>query len=197
MVSVTHLSDDELLLLLKKEDKLAFSEIYNRYWEKMVSYSVRLTKSEDESADIVQEIFVSLWNRKLELIVKGSLASYLIKSTRNLSLRYIERNIHSIDFVEKLTEFIVDKSQNIEENISFKELQDKIESGIAKLPKKMQQVYLLSRDEQLSYREIAEKLQIAEGTVKKQISNALKIISQSLNERLSVVMSALLIHLLR
>lgn len=197
MVSVAHLSDDELLLLLKKEDRAAFSEIYNRYWEKMVYYSVRLTKSDDESADIVQEIFVSLWNRKLELSVKGSLVSYLIKSTRNLSLRYIERNIHKMDFVEKLTEFIVDKSQDIEENISFKELQEKIELGIAKLPKKMQQVYLLSRDEQLSYREISEKLGIAEGTVKKQISNSLKIISESLNGKLSIAMGALLIHLLK
>lgn len=197
MASVSHLSDDELLLLLKRDDKPAFSEIYNRYWEKMVTYSIRLTRSEDESADIVQEIFISLWNRRLNLSVKGSLAAYLIKSTRNLSLRYIERHVHSIDFFEKLTEFIVDRSQNIEENISLKELQDKIEVAITKLPKKMQQVYLLSRDEQLSHREISEKLFIAEGTVKKQINNALKIISESLNGRIPAAMTAILMHLLK
>lgn len=197
MVQLTHLSDDELLLLLKKEDSFAFSEIYNRYWEKMVSYAVRLTKSEDESADIVQEIFVSLWNRKQDLAIKGSLASYLIKSTRNLSLRYIERHIDTTDFIDKLTEYIVDNSQNIEEHISLRELQEHIAVGIAKLPKKMQEVYILSRDEQLSYREISERLGIAEGTVKKQISNALKIISESLDGKLSIAMAALFIELLK
>ncbi|MDQ0641221.1 RNA polymerase sigma-70 factor (ECF subfamily) [Pedobacter sp. W3I1] len=197
MASLLHLSDNELLLLLKKGDESAFSEIYNRYWEKMASYSIRLTKSEDESADIVQEIFISLWRRKEDLVIKGSLAAYLIKSTRNLSLRYIERNINVTDFVEKLAEFISDKSQDIEENISFRELQEQIDKGVAKLPKKMQQIYLLSRDEQLSYREISEKLGISEGTVKKQISNSLKIISESLKGKLSITMSAILFHFLR
>ncbi len=197
MVSLAHLSDNELLLLLKRGNDFAFSEIYNRYWGKMVSYAVRLTKSEDESADLVQEIFVSLWNRKETLEIKGTLASYLIKSTRNLCLRFIERNIHPTDFINRLAEHTIDKSQNIEENISLKELQEHIYCCVAKLPKKMQEVYLLSRDEQLSYREIAKKLGITEGTVKKQISNSLKIISESLNGKVSVLIPIIFVHLLK
>ncbi|MGM9476151.1 RNA polymerase sigma factor [Pedobacter sp. GSP4] len=197
MVSLGHVSDVELILLINQEDEPAFTEIYNRYWEKMVSYAVRLTKSEEEAADIVQEIFVSIWNRRSVLVVKGSLGAYLIRSTRNLCLRYIERNIHTENFLEKIADQAVDSSQNIEENISLKELQDNIELGIAKLPKKMREVYLLSRDEQLSYREISEKLGIAEGTVKKQISNALKVISESLNGKLSAAMMTLFLHLLK
>ena len=195
MPSLSHVPDLELILLINQEEEQAFTEIYNRYWEKMASYAVRLTKSEEEAADIVQEIFVSLWNRRTTLTVKSTLGAYLIRSTRNLCLRYIERNINTSDFLDKITEQAVDNSLNIEESISLKELQDNIDLGIAKLPKKMREVYLLSRDEQLSYREIAEKLNIAEGTVKKQVSNALKIIADSLNGKLSATMMAIFLHL--
>ena len=197
MIPYPELSDNELLALLDKDSELAFSEIYNRYWEKMYSYSIRLTKSDEESADIVQEIFISLWNRKSDLTVRGSLASYLIKSARNLSLRYIERNIHLTDFSEKLTEFIADTSQNIEESISVKELERQIELGIEKLPKKMKEVYILSRNEQLSYREISLKLNISEETVKKQIHNSLKIISSALRGKVSAATFLLFLHLLK
>jgi len=197
MLSLSHVPDLELILLINQEEEQAFTEIYNRYWEKMASYAVRLTKSEEEAADIVQEIFVSLWNRRTTLTVKSTLGAYLIRSTRNLCLRYIERNINTSDFLDKITEQAVDNSLNIEESISLKELQDNIDLGIAKLPKKMREVYLLSRDEQLSYREIAEKLNIAEGTVKKQVSNALKIIADSLNGKLSATMMAIFLHLLK
>ena len=197
MLSLSHVPDLELILLINQEEEQAFTEIYNRYWEKMASYAVRLTKSEEEAADIVQEIFVSLWNRRTTLTVKSTLGAYLIRSTRNLCLRYIERNINTSDFLDKMTEQAVDNSLNIEESISLKELQDNIDLGIAKLPKKMREVYLLSRDEQLSYREIAEKLNIAEGTVKKQVSNALKIIADSLNGKLSATMMAIFLHLLK
>ncbi|GGI24891.1 RNA polymerase sigma factor [Pedobacter mendelii] len=197
MVSFSNLSDDELLFLLKKEDKFAFSEIYNRYWEKMASYSIRLTKSEEESADIVQEIFISLWNRRNEISIKGTLCAYLIKSTKNLSLRYIERNVHNTHFVEELADFIADKSQDIEQNISLKDLLLEIDKGIAKLPKKMREIYILSRDEQLSYREISKKLNISELTVKKQISNSLKIISEAIKGRFSIAVSALLLYFFR
>lgn len=197
MLSLSHVPDLELVLLINQEEEQAFTEIYNRYWEKMASYAVRLTKSEEEAADIVQEIFVSIWNRRTTLTIKSTLGAYLIRSTRNLCLRYIERNIHTDNFLDKITEQAVDNSLNIEESISLKELQENIDLGIAKLPKKMREVYLLSRDEQLSYREIAEKLSIAEGTVKKQVSNALKIIADSLNGKLSATMMAIFLHLLK
>ncbi|WP_406825977.1 RNA polymerase sigma factor [Pedobacter sp. KACC 23697] len=197
MPSLNHLPDSELILLIKQEEEQAFTEIYSRYWEKMVSYAVRLTKSEEEAADIVQEIFVSLWNRRNILVIKSTLGAYLIRSTRNLCLRYIERNINTCDFLDKITEQAVDNSLSIEESISLKELQENIDLGIAKLPKKMREVYLLSRDEQLSYHEIAKKLNIAEGTVKKQVSNALKIIADSLNGKLSATMMAIFLHLLK
>lgn len=84
---------------------------------------------------------------------------------------------------------------DIEEKISLDELQRNIDRAIAELPSKMQTVFLLSRDEQLSHWEIAEKLAIAEGTVKKQISNALKIISERIKPRLYGATYLISIHI--
>jgi len=186
MLSPRQLSENALIALLKQGNEDAFAEIYTRFWEKMVSYAVRLTKSEEEAADIVQEIFVSLWKKRESIQIKISLQAYLIGSTRNLCLRFIERNIQTENFEEKLNDQLEDFSQNIEEHISFADLQRQVEKAVAKMPRKMREVYLLSRDEQMSYRQIAEELNIAEGTVKKQISNALKILSENLS-RLSLL----------
>ena len=190
-------TDTELISLLNKGDDSAFTEIYERYWEKMADYAIRLTRSEEEGADIVQEIFVSLWNRKEVLEVKGSLISYLIKSTRNLSLRYIEKNITKHNFLERFSVHMQDALTNFDDKISVKQLQDHIDGTVEKLPKKMRQIYILSRDEQLSHREIAQKLGIAETTVKKQISNALKILSGSLNGEFSATAMAFFIYFLK
>jgi RNA polymerase sigma-70 factor (ECF subfamily) len=193
MLSPDQLSENMLISLLKQGNENAFSEIYNRFWGKMVSYAVRLIKSEEEAADIVQEIFISLWKRRETLKIRSGLQIYLIGSTRNLCLRYIERNIHTENFEDKINKQIIDFSQNIEDKISFNELKALVDKGVAKMPKKMREVYLLSRDEQLSYHQIAEKLDIAEGTVKKQISNALKIIS----DVLSILFFTVFFHLFR
>ncbi len=190
-------TDQELLRLLNKGDDDAFSEIYDRYWEKMANYAIRLTRSEDEGADIVQEIFVSIWNRKEILDIKSTLGAYLIKSARNLSLRYIEKNLQKHHFLERFSESMKDVKLDFNDKLALKQLQHNIDEAVDKLPSKMKEIYSLSRNEQLSHREIAQKLGIAENTVKKQINNALKILSASINRESSAVVGFLFIHFLK
>lgn len=191
MTTYQTFDDEKLLSLLAQGDELAFAQIYARHWEEMVDYAIRLTKSEDESADIVQEIFVSLWRRRALLHVPGTLISYLIKSTRNLSLRYIQNNISKSHFMERLSDTMNQKlyDMDLSDRLYIKEVQNHIDKIVANLPSKMKTVYMMSRNEQLSHREIAEKLGIAETTVKKQINNALKIISSTMNKDLILTIS--------
>ena len=197
MASVNGLSDNDLLLRLKNGEHTSFTEIYNRFWEKMMSYAVKLTKSEDEAADIVQEIFVSIWKRKESLDVKGSLGAYLIKSVRNLSLKYIEKNIHKENFIARLGYHFETVTAQTENDMTVRELRENIDAAVSKLPGKMREVYILSRDEQLSHKEIAQKLGISELTVKKQINNALKLIAKALKMNLSGAMLVIFAHLLK
>lgn len=171
-----HLTDEELLGLLRNNDKQAFAEIYDRYWEQMSLYVLKITRSPEDACDIVQDVFVSIWKRRTELIISGALKAYLLKSVRNLSIRYIEKNISKKGFVASLSLYWKSPDMSTTHALEFRELESKLTRIVAKLPPKMQQVFVLSRHENLSYKEIAQRLGIAETTVKKQVSNALKMI---------------------
>jgi RNA polymerase sigma-70 factor (ECF subfamily) len=171
------LTDDQLLQLLRSNDEGAFTEIFSRHWEQMSLYVLRVIRSEEDARDIVQEVLLSIWKRRQELEVRGSLVAYLLKSVRNLSIRYIERNITRHQFLATLSEHFGHQEPPTAASITeLKQLEERVDKAIAGLPSKMQRIYLLSRHENLSYREIAHQLGIAETTVKKQVSNALKII---------------------
>ena len=173
-------TDEQLLALLKGGDEAAFTELYDRHWERMSAYVLKVIQSPDDAKDIVQEVFVSIWKRREEIIVSGPLIAYLLKSVRNLSIRYIERNITQHRFLDRLTEHTRQLDLTAVNSIELDELEKAVDAAIAKLPPKMQEVYRLSRYENLSYRDIATRLGIAETTVKKQVSNALKNIRSEL-----------------
>ena len=171
-----HLTDEQLLHLLTKDDKQAFAEIYDRYWEQMSLYVLKITRSPEDACDIVQDVFVSIWKRRYELNISGSMKAYLLKSVRNLSIRYIERNINKQNFLNSLSAYYQHKDIPVMNAFELQEFESRLAGVVARLPHKMQEVYVLSRHENLSHKEIAQRLGIAETTVKKQVSNALKLI---------------------
>lgn len=176
------LDDSELLFLLKQGSEAAFTELYDRYWESVADYAIRFTKSEAEGLDILQEIFVSLWRRRETVVVHGAFSAYLLIAVRNLALKYLAKNLQKHDFLAYLAERNESlQHQDLSDDLHVKQLQQHLERTIEKLPPKMRAVYRLSREQQLSHKEIAAKLGIAENTVKKQINYALKIISAALS----------------
>ena len=181
MTSWTTYSDEQLLLLLREGDEGAFTEIYNRHWEQLALYVLKVIRSREEARDIVQEVFISVWKRRQELEIRSSLVAYLLRSVRNLAIRHIERDMNRYPIVSQLSEYTGDTTGvSAPDAIELKQLEERVDNAIAKLPPKMREIFILSRQENLSYREIAEKLGIAETTVKKQVSNALKNIRTDL-----------------
>ena len=136
-------------------------------------YVLKVIHSEDDAKDIVQEVFVSIWRRREVLEVKGTLIAYLLRSVRNLSIRYIETHLHQQAFIKTLSEQVSHLDLGGVDILELQQLEARVDQAIAALPLKMREVFLLSRQENLSYREIAQQLGIAETTVKKQVSNAL------------------------
>lgn len=176
------LSDDALMQLLRDSDMAAFAEIYRRYWERMTMHVLKVIGSKEDARDIVQEVFVSVWRRREEIELRSSLAGYLLRSVRNISIRHIERNITRHQYLQTLSLAAEWDRTDPGQCYEAKELQEQIERAVAGLPAKMQEVYILSRREKMSYKEIAEHLGIAENTVKKQLSNALKTLRRSVKE---------------
>lgn len=180
-------SDQQLLVLLRQGRELAFTTLYDRYWAEVFRSVMRLIRCQNDAEDIVQELFASIWKRRATLDIKNSLGAYLHVSARYMCLRYIEKNITAFPQRKALAYALEPTIMPcIESQMDANTLEGAIESIVEQLPEKMRAVFRLSRKEHLSYREIAEKLGISEGTVKKQVYNALRIIRRNLAGVISI-----------
>lgn len=188
-------TDEVLLRLMASDDSEAFTLLYRRHWEALFITAVKAIQSKEDAADIVQEVFLSLWNRRTEIIITSSLSSYLQTSVRYKAINYIEKNITRRNYLSMLSELADAHASSPEAILQVKEIQEAVNRAVVQMPPKMQEVYLLSRQEYLSHKEIASKLGISEETVKKHIQHAMKLVKESIGKS-SVSLSALLLVLL-
>lgn len=180
MPKLKDFSDNELILLLDNGDKNAFTEIYLRYWDSMLLHARKLLKDDEEIQDVLQQVFTQLWLRESSLSIKVSLSAYLYSSIRNHILNKIVRNKVHENYLSSFATFASNSTDNADFSIREKQLAEKIDQEIEDLPGKMKEVFVLSRKEHLSHKEISERLNISDHTVKKQINNALKILKSRL-----------------
>ena len=173
-------SDEELLTRMANGDQGAFTLLYRRHWEPLFITAVRVILNKEDAEDIVQEVFAALWNRREELNLTGQLGAYLQTSVKYKAINYIEKNITRRHYAERLGKVAeASTPPSAEVLLRVKELQQAVETTIGNMPPKMQEVYRLSRQEHLSHREIATRLDISEETVKKHIQNALQLLRKN------------------
>ncbi|WP_431210974.1 RNA polymerase sigma factor [Puia sp. P3] len=176
-------TDESLVAALTSGDPDAFTAIYERYWDKLLVYVMRVIRRQSDAEDIVQELFVSLWKRRQELQIERSLSTYLYNSARYISIRHIEKNSTYAGYLDRLAIQMTaysGESLGVESAIFGRELEARIDGLIGQLPEKMKEVFILSRKHHLSYREIADRLSISEETVRKQVYKSLKILREGL-----------------
>lgn len=169
-------TDFELADLMKSGDHLAFEELYNRYKTVLYLHAKRMLDNEDETKDVVQDVFTTLWLKKSELLISVSVKSYLYNSIRNKVFNILAHRKFELKYLNSLQQIIEFGETSMEDSLREKELVNMIEREIELLPTKMREVFEMSRKDHLSHKEIAEKLNISDKTVKKQIGNAIKIL---------------------
>lgn len=193
-VSQQLLPDEERLFrLLCEGDKDAFDQIYSLYWKRLFLYVVKVIRDSEAAEDIVQEIFVSLWLRRLEITEQRTLSGYLFTAARFKGISYVQDQLKKGKHADSLLDHFNASQDGLDDLMAAKELNSIIDKEIEKLPPKMRDVFVLSRRDQLSHKEISEKLQISDKTVKKQINNALKHFKLVLSKD-AILCISLLIH---
>lgn len=182
------LIDQELITLLKNDDRDAFAAVYKRYWTVMYMHAMKMMRDEDEARDIVQEVFTALWIKRQSISPDANLAGFLFVSTKNKVLDLVARKRVRLDYLDSLAAFAEAHNNQASERIEEKEIMEQLHREIALLPPKMKQVFEMRIHQHYTYKEIADQLDISDKTVKKQISNAIKIIKPKLHHLSSIVL---------
>jgi RNA polymerase sigma-70 factor (ECF subfamily) len=180
LISPDVLSDYELLAMFKEGQRSAYEEIYHRYWALLYSHARKMVQSDEDAKDLIQDVFSVFWIDGPTLELQTTLSAYLYSIVRYKVFNLIDRKKVRSDYLSSLESYIKKNEYSGEYRVREKQMEELIEKEIAALPPKMREVFELSRKANLNYREIAEKLNISDNTVKKQMSNALKILRSRL-----------------
>ena len=170
----SNLSDQELTILLKNGDQIAYTAIFERYTEVLLRHAYRLLHNRHEANDVIQDVFLTLWQKRESMEFKTSLSSYLYCSVRNRIFDMLSHEKVVVRYAQSISDFMEEGYCTTDEQIREKELAAIINKEIEALPSKMRKVFILHKKEQLSYKEIAEQLNITDKTAKQQVYNAVK-----------------------
>ncbi|TCD05935.1 RNA polymerase sigma-70 factor [Pedobacter frigidisoli] len=173
-------TDLELLVLIKAGDQVAFTEIYDRYWRILYAHIYKMLRDEDGAKDIMQDVFSKIWADAAKLSEPVNFAGYLYTIARNKVLNTIRQQKFQNDYLESLAAYANDISETTLHYLDERDLAAAIEREIFALPPRMRQVFEMSRKENMSYKEIGQRLGTSEQTVKKQVGKSLKIIRNNL-----------------
>jgi RNA polymerase sigma-70 factor (family 1) len=178
-MSYTNLDDIQLLQLLQEGNEEAFAEIYNRYWKLLYTTAYNIIHDEDFAKDAVQEVFIALWQRRADVDIQV-LKAYLQQAVRFQILKSIRSQKTDREFYSRLASVTADIV--FENPLLFKEQEALLREILNKLPEDCLLVFKLSREEHLTYKQIASQLNISEKTVEKKMSICLKHIRQALEK---------------
>jgi RNA polymerase sigma-70 factor (family 1) len=173
----------ELLNRLKKGDILAYDEMYHHYCHKLYSFVFRMLKDEADAEDIVQEVFIKIWELREKLDDGKLFNSYIFTIAYNSSVSLIRKKISSLKYVEHLREFAVTQFEdNSLSEIEINELNRLVERLIQNLPERQKRVYLSHRERGLTYPEIAMEMGISKNTVENHMVKTLRYLRKNLKD---------------
>jgi RNA polymerase sigma-70 factor (family 1) len=173
--------DAVLLQRLVQGDETAFRELYEDYQGRLFLFAYRFTKSKEAAEEIVQDVFVKLWEKREQIKIEKNFAGYLFRVTRNLIIDGLKRAALDKKVQQRIYTHMQVLRNPIADELLNKELERLHQQAINALTEQRRTVYLLSREEELSYAEIAERLGISKNTVHNHMVSAL----QSIREHLS------------
>ena len=184
----TTLSDIKLYQLIQDGDQEAFKVLYNKYWKPLFNSAYKVLGEVEASKDAVQEVFLDALENPKENIL--NLEAYLHQSVKYNVLKQLRRGKVSQAHLDTLEIVIAENST--EDSLNLAELSESVERIVDDLPEKCRHIFRLSREENLSNKEIAEKLNLSVRTVETHISNALRQIRLSLDDTAAVTLVMLL-----
>jgi RNA polymerase sigma-70 factor (ECF subfamily) len=173
------LAENYLIESIKKGDQKSFEFLFKSYYSGLCKYARSIVHNEATAEDLVMDIFVRIWEAPAKLVISTSISGYLYQSVHNQCLNYMTRKHKKFSEIDDETtrqlQTLVQPPSVSDPltDINIAELSSRIRQSIDYLPEECRKIFLLSRADELSHKDIALQLGISENTVKVQISRAL------------------------
>jgi RNA polymerase sigma-70 factor, ECF subfamily len=170
------LEHHRLVQQIKEGNDESFREIFHAYYEGLCQYAFTLLRDMDDAEDVVQSMFLKIWEKRQELNINHTFKSYLYKAVYHQCVNQFDHRAVRLKFQERVT---VDKSHRVQQPEVFPyELEERIVAVIKTLPKQCRTIFMMSRYQEMKYVEIAKELDISVNTIENQISKALRILRE-------------------
>ena len=170
------LTDNELIDLIRNDDSSAFEVLYRRYWQKLFVTALNKTQDDDLSKEIVQEIFVDLWERRASLQITN-VPAYLQTATRFKVISAYKAELQTqIEFLE------IPTNQSTSDQLDLEDFERALSAAVQLLPEKTRDIFVLNRLENRTVKEIAATLQIPERTIEYHITQSLRFLRLHLQD---------------
>jgi RNA polymerase sigma-70 factor (ECF subfamily) len=177
--------EEQLILQqIRAGDEIAFEKLFHLFYERLSRYAWSMLDDKDAAEEIVQDVFVKFWENRASTEIHTALRPYLFKTVHNRCLNVIRHLNVRADY-QKEQAYVESTIQwSVNDQLNEKELRQRIALAMEKLPPECRKVFRLSRFEELSYKEIAEFLDISVKTVENQMGKALRIMRVELSDYL-------------
>lgn len=163
-------------------DKIVINELYEEYSSKLYNFAFGYLKSEPDAKDIVQEVFINLWDNRKKINKDSNLNAYLFTIAKNTVISVFRKKLSEKQYLENLKEKVIITGTDTESRVNYDLLSEKIAELIDGLPPQRRKVYILSKEEGLSNQKVADELGISIKTVEDHITKARKFLKDNLRE---------------
>lgn len=175
------LPQDALLDALRAGDAIAFRQLFEQYYPGLVSGLRRFVGEDQQCKDIVQDVFVELWNKRENLQIHTNLGAYLRKASVNKALNHLKQTQRfSTEDADRLPETADPQAELLQAQDALEIREQALADAIEALPEKCRQVFVLSRFENMSHKQIAAELGISTKTIENQITKAMRLLREAL-----------------
>lgn len=166
---------------INRGDGKSFEALYKYYYPRLGQFLVRYVHSEKTAEDLIHNLFYNIWQNRTNLQPRGTLRAYLYTAARNQALKYLSRDKEKDHSTLADHPHLQGGQTYPKEKIEYKEFEEAFQAAVKRLPEKRRQIFLLHREDKLTYREISDVLDISIKTVETQMSRSIKFLSQKLN----------------
>lgn len=175
------LTDTEIIALIRESNPSAFDELHRRYWQELFKLAFKKIGDQEETNDLLQELFIELWDKRDTLLFSNSVTNWLRNRlwfkiagyfrTKGFKEKHLE-NFRAFIQQEGEESFMMESADLREADAFYEEILEMVNNSIADMPDRMRQIFVMSKTGNFTVKEIAEKLDISPKTVKTQLERA-------------------------